>query len=101
MYVSLKITNISFQGETLSPSLLDLDNLLRAFIVAMEAGPVIQLPPSTTNVFDVMNAKAPLARKTVHGISNILTTVQCLFRKFLYKVWSNMFSYYQRLSYRF
>ena len=36
-----------------------------AFTIARETGFVIQLPPSTTNVFAVMNTEAPLARKSV------------------------------------
>jgi hypothetical protein len=39
--------------------------LLTAFNVAKETGFVIQLPPSTIKVLDVMKAEALLARKSV------------------------------------
>ena len=40
-------------------------SLLIALKVAKETGFVIQLPPSTIRVLDVMKADAPLARKSV------------------------------------
>ncbi len=40
-------------------------SLLRALNVAIETGFVIQLPPSTIIVLDVIKAKVPLARKRV------------------------------------